>query len=74
MAVTTDTKLSVAMLLMELKKIDIISNVSVASVSEQYDDNNQTTETYSVSFTMVRPPVVDTQEVSAEGEAETAAE
>ena len=69
MAVTTDTKLSVAMLLMELKQIDIISNVSVASITEQYDDNNQTSEVYSVSFTMVRPPV---EETPAEGEAETA--
>lgn len=74
MAVETDNKLSVAMLLVELKKIDVISNVSVDTISEQYGDNNETSEVYSVSFTMVRPPVVETEEVPAEGEAETAAE
>lgn len=71
MAVTSDTKLSVSKLLMELKEIDIITDVSVATVSEQYDDNNITTESYSVSFTMVRPPVV---EVPAEGGETQAAE
>lgn len=71
MAVTSDTKLSVSKLLMELKEIDIITDVSVATVSEQYDDNNMTTETYSVSFTMVRPPV---EEVPAEGGETQAAE
>lgn len=57
LAVTSDTKLSVAKLLMELKTIDRIENVYIASISETYDENNATKENYSVTFNMVRPPV-----------------
>lgn len=66
LAVTSDTKLSVAKLLMELKSIDMIQNVYVASISETYDENNATKENYSVTFNMVRPPVV-IEDDAAEG-------
>lgn len=60
MAVTTKSKPSVTQLLLELKKIDMIENVFVASIVEAYDDNDATTESFSVTFNMKRPtPAVE---------------
>lgn len=61
MAVKSNTKLSVAKLLMQFKEIDMIDNVYIASMTESYDDNNEVSQSYNVTFTMVYPP--------AEGEA-----
>lgn len=65
--ITSDVKLTTAQLLMNLKEIPFLGNLSVPSMSEQTDDAGNTVWQYTLSATYIEPqPETETEEESAE--------